>query len=40
MRGVVSLEGDSLVVFYYLSAYEILYGLWWERPYKRGITVS
>jgi len=43
-RGVVSLEGDNLVVFYYLSVHEIWpdkrAGLWWRWPYTRGPTVQ
>jgi hypothetical protein len=40
MRGVASLEGDNLLVFYYLSSSEIRPDkrgdLWWEWPYKTG----
>ena len=36
---MASLEGDCLVVFYYLNTFEIWPdkrdGLWWEWPYKR-----
>jgi len=39
-RGVVSLERDSVVVYYYLSASEVCPDkrgdLWWEWSYKRG----
>ena len=38
IRGVISLDWDNLVVFYYLSASGIWPdkkgGLWWEGPYK------
>ena len=38
--GITSVDGDSLVVFYDLSASEICLnkrgGLKWEWPYKRG----
>jgi hypothetical protein len=41
MEGVASLDGDNLVVFYYLSASEIWLDergdFWWECPYKRGL---
>jgi hypothetical protein len=37
---LISLKGDNLVVFYYLTAFEIwldkMDGLWWERPGKRA----
>jgi hypothetical protein len=40
---VASLEKDNLVVFYYLSAFEIWSdkrcSLCWERPFKRGTMV-
>ena len=40
ITGVASLEGDSLLVFYYLSAFEIYpdkrVGLYWEWPHKKG----
>jgi hypothetical protein len=43
IRGLVSLEGDNLVVFYYLSTSEIWLDkrsdLWWEGPYKRETIV-
>jgi hypothetical protein len=43
IRGLAFLEGDNLVVFYYLSASEIWpdykrCGLWWEWTYKKGTT--
>jgi hypothetical protein len=41
MAGEAPLDGDNLVVFYYLSASEIWLDergdLWWECPYKRGL---
>jgi hypothetical protein len=41
---VASLDGDNLVVHYYLGASEIWPdqrgGVWWERPYKSVTTVS
>jgi hypothetical protein len=41
--GVVPLEVDNLVAFYYLCASEILSkkkgDLWWEGPYTSGTTV-
>ena len=37
---MASLEGDNLLVFYYLSASKIWPdkrgGLWWQRPDKNG----
>jgi hypothetical protein len=39
IKGVASLEGDSLVVFYYLYAPEICGGLWQEWPYTNETTV-
>jgi hypothetical protein len=43
IRGGVSLQGDNLVVFSYLSSSDICHykrgGLWWAWPYKTGITV-
>jgi len=40
IRGLASLDGDNLVVFYYHSVSEIWSDkrvvLWWERPYKQG----
>ena len=43
IREVTSLEGDNLVVFYYLKASDIWLhkrnGLWWEWPNKREATV-
>jgi len=39
---MASLEGDNLVLFYYLSASEIWHDkrgrLWWEGSYKMDIT--
>ena len=44
IRGMTSLKGDNLVIFYYLSATEIWLdnrgGLWWQLPYKRENTVQ
>jgi hypothetical protein len=38
IREVTSLDGDSFVIYYYLSASEIWPDkrgdLWWEEPYK------
>ena len=38
IRGMASLKGDNLLVFYYISASEICLDkrvdLWWEWPYK------
>ena len=43
ITGVASLEGDNLVVFYYLGASKIWPdkrgGLWWKWPYKRDTTI-
>jgi hypothetical protein len=40
---MASLEGDNLVVIYYLSAYENWSdkrcGVWWEEPYQRRTTI-
>ena len=40
IRGVVSLQGDNLVVFSYLSSSDICHykrgGLLWAWPYKTG----
>jgi hypothetical protein len=33
IREMTSMEGDNLVVFYYLTASVV--GIWWEWPYKR-----
>ena len=42
--GVTSLEGENLIVSYYLTDSEIWpdegVGLWWEWPYKRGTSVQ
>jgi len=41
---VASLDGDNLVVHYYLGASEIWPdqrgGLWWERPYKTTVSIK
>ena len=43
IREVTSLDGDSFVIYYYLSAYEIWPdkrgGLWLEEPFKSRATV-
>jgi len=43
LREVAFLDGDNLLVFYYLCSYEIWPdkrgGLWWEWSYKMGTSV-
>ena len=44
IRRVASLEGEKLVVYYYLNAFESWPDkrgdLWWKWPYKKGTTVT
>ena len=43
IRSGTFLEGNNLIVFYYLCAFEICIdmksGVWWEGHYKRRTTV-